>query len=182
MAEVFAEFDAPVFGPDGTPYEAQVCGAEAEEGSAGWEGWIEFVPLDGGPPLRSRRETTQSSRADIAHWATGLSAVYLEGALTRTLEPALPPPPPVTGPESLFEGPAPAAPLPVEPEPPSVLDPFSVYEKGEAVLRSQLASLSAWHLVNIVRAYDLSVLDTSTLETVSHAELVELIVDAVRRG
>ena len=37
-----------------------------------------------------------------------------------------------------------------------MLNPFSVYEKGEPLLRKQLGALSAWHLVNIVLAYELS--------------------------
>jgi len=31
-------------------------------------------------------------------------------------------------------------------------DPFSVYEKGEVILRQQLSALSSWHLVNIILA------------------------------
>ena len=37
-----------------------------------------------------------------------------------------------------------------------MLNPFSVYRKGEALLRSQLSALSGWHLVNIIVAYELS--------------------------
>ncbi len=87
MAEVFMEFQAPIIGSDGMVYRARACGREAPGGTAGWEGWIEFFPVDGGPPLRSRRETTQPNRADTEYWATGLTPVYLEGALERTLKP-----------------------------------------------------------------------------------------------
>ncbi len=45
----------------------------------------------------------------------------------------------------------------------SVMDPFSVYRKGEMLLRRQLAALSVWHLVNIVRAHGLSDLPSATL-------------------
>ena len=38
----------------------------------------------------------------------------------------------------------------------AVLDPFSVYQKGEALLRRQLSALAGWHLVNIIRKYELS--------------------------
>ena len=92
MAEVLVEFERPVLAPDGAAYRAQACGAEATDGTSHWEGWIEFLPMDGGRPLRSRRETTQPNRTDTHYWATGLSPVYLEGSLKRTLDPAKPPP------------------------------------------------------------------------------------------
>ena len=44
---------------------------------------IEFVPVHGGTPLRSSRETTQPNKADAEYWASGLTMVYLEGALER---------------------------------------------------------------------------------------------------
>ena len=62
-----------------------------------------------------------------------------------------------------------------------VLDPFSVYGKGEVLLRKQLAALSSWHLVNIVHAYRLASEDGSTLNRMAHPALVELIVGAVRK-
>jgi hypothetical protein len=62
----------------------------------------------------------------------------------------------------------------------SILNPFSVYRKGEALLRSQLSALSAWHLVNIIRAHDLSDLDPAVLDTMQAPVLVELIVTSVR--
>jgi hypothetical protein len=62
----------------------------------------------------------------------------------------------------------------------SILDPFSVYEKGEALLRKQLAALSAWHLVNIVREYELSDLPVETLNAMPGVELIDVIVAGVR--
>jgi hypothetical protein len=61
-----------------------------------------------------------------------------------------------------------------------VLDPFSVYEKGELLLRRQLGALSPRHLINIVRDYELSDADLNTLNSLRASELVELIVAAVR--
>lgn len=172
MAEVLVEFEHVVAAPDGTAYRAQACGAEAADGTGRWEGWIEFVPADGGNPLRSRRETTQPNRTDTAYWATGLSPVYLEGTLNRTLGPG-PATPVVKTAEAVFDGPArPGAP---------VLNPFSVYRKGETQLRGQLAALSAWHLANIARAYELSHLTAAALEAMAQPDLVELIVAGVRR-
>jgi len=85
MAEVLAQFDEPVVTREGRRYHAQACGAAAPNGL--WDGWIEFIPLDAGSPVRSPRETIQPNRVDAAYWATGLTTVFLEGALDRALNP-----------------------------------------------------------------------------------------------
>ena len=64
--------------------------------------------------------------------------------------------------------------------PESILNPFSVYRKAESLLRNQLTALSAWHLVNIIRAHDLSDIDPVVLETLEAPVLVELIITSVR--
>lgn len=127
--------------------------------------------------LRSGRETTQPNRQDAMYWATGLTAVYLEGALDRALRP--PGRAPIEpNPQPAYDGPAPEHAPPGAAE--AVLNPFSVFRKGEAALRAQLGALAQWHLVNIVRAYGLSDLGSATLTRMSAAELVELIVAEVR--
>ena len=68
MAETLLQFQEHVSGPDGTAYEARACGAPMAGGT--WQGWIEFIPVNGGAPLRSPRETTQPNRADTVYWAT----------------------------------------------------------------------------------------------------------------
>ena len=144
MAEVLVEYADVVTAPDGRRFTARACGSEY--GSHLWQGWLEFLPLDEGEPVRSGRETTQPNRQDTEYWATGLTPVYLEGALSRTLTPApkvgVPP-----APAPIFDGPATEA-LGPAPATESILNPFSVYRKGEALLRNQLNALSAWHLVN----------------------------------
>jgi hypothetical protein len=103
MAETLRRFSDPIAGRNGVQYEARVCAAELTDGL--WQGWIEFVPLDGGDAVRSPRETTQADRGDTVYWASGLTAVYLEGALDRALNPlriASPPSPE----RSIFSGPA----------------------------------------------------------------------------
>jgi hypothetical protein len=179
MAEVFVEFDTPIKAPDGIVYRAQACGAPMDDGTSRWEGWIEFLPVEGGDILRSHRETTQPNRADTAYWASGLSPVYLSGTLDRTLEPAAAVPAARRTKAPAFDGPAPTDAAP-EPAPAAVLNPFSVYRKGEALLRSQLGALSAWHLANIARAHNLTDLDTGALERADPADLIELIVAGVR--
>ena len=62
------------------------------------------------------------------------------------------------------------------------MNPFSVYRKGEALLRRQLSALSAWHLVNIIRDYKLSDVPVDELNARPAADLAELIISAVRGG
>ena len=152
MATVLAEFAEPILSSDRTPYRAQACGAATDDGM--WEGWIEFIPLDGGTSVRSPRETTQSKKEDAIYWASGLSATYLEGALDRARRG------PIVKPtarkrQPRFKSPAPEFTTVESPGggAHAILDPFSVYEKGEALLRQELRALSAWHLVNIITTY-----------------------------
>jgi hypothetical protein len=179
MAEVLAQFDGTVVSNEGVRYQAQACAAPNEDGM--WEGWIEFAPLDGGVPVRSPRETTQPNRTDAAYWASGLTTVYLEGALDRALHPRRKVSPAPA--RALFDSPAPISAPPVQAPTPAVnpvLNPFSVYEKGEHMLRSELGALSAWHLVNIVVAYRLSDEPLDRLKLLSAPALVDLITIAVR--
>jgi hypothetical protein len=175
VAEVFVEFTEPVVAKDGAAYVARACGRETDNGM--WQGWVEFLPLEGGEPIRSGRETTQPNRQDTAYWATGLTPVYLEGALDRALNPVAKAPN-VQAPEPVFDEPAPD--LAQQPFHESVLNPFSVYRKGEALLRSQLSALSGWHLVNIIMAYELSEQREADLAVTPASVLVELIVSTVR--
>lgn len=176
MAEVFVEFAEPVSTKNGARYIARACGAETANGH--WQGWIEFEPLSGGEVIRSGRETTQPNRTDTEYWATGLTPVFLEGALDRALNPLVRAERPSVPPPS-HDGPAPDF-LPSRPAAESILNPFSVYRKGEALLRSQLLAFSAWHLVNIIRAYELSPVEPAILNRMPPAALVETIVTAVR--
>jgi hypothetical protein len=170
-------FKAVVTSKDGILYQAKACGVESPRGL--WEGWIEFTPVDGGKPIRSARETTQPNRRDLEYWATGLTPIYLDGALQRVLSR----PGRVGAPRTerpAFDMPAPAVSYVPASIRESALDPFSVYEKGEPLLRRQLGALSAWHLVNIVLAHDLSDERADALNQRSPRSLIELIVTAVR--
>jgi hypothetical protein len=176
VAEVLVEFTELVVSSDGKSYTARACGSEMPEG--GWQGWLEFLPAGDGEPVRSGRETTQPNRVDTEYWATGLTPVYLEGALRRALKPLVRPlareiAPPV------FDGPAPNL-SEVDPNADSILNPFSVYRRGEVMLRKQLGALSGWHLVNIIRSHRLSDADPSVLEAAPPATLIELIVNGVK--
>lgn len=175
MAEVLHDYGL-FRSTDGAVYRVRACGSEMDESR--WQGWLEFQSIVGGETMRSARETTQPNRADLVYWSTGLSSVYIEGSLNRTLNPLVRPiAPPV--PPPVFDGPAPPS---TQGPPPtsSVLNPFSVYRKGETLLRDQLYALSPWHLVNIILAYELSEIPADELNLMPAAELIELIVASVR--
>src|SRR5687767_5535947 len=89
MTEVLLEYEEPVRSPQGARYRVRACGREMDRGR--WEGWFEFHPIDGGDPVRSPRETVQPKFSDLQYWATGISTIYLEGAIHRCLN-ALEPP------------------------------------------------------------------------------------------
>lgn len=179
MAEVLVQFQEPI-SAEGRFYVARVCGRAAPNGD-GWEGWIEFVPGDGSAVLRSRRETRQSSRDDLLYWATGLTRVYLEGSLERTLSSERVMPATVVVEPAYYDGPAPEpARVPVAVTSEAVLDPFSVYAKGEDLLRQELNALSIWHLRNIVQAYGLFDVEAPELQVLTRPELAERIILAVR--
>ncbi len=172
MAEILEKFSAVLVDDTGVQYHARAVGAEMTDGT--WQAWLEFVPLTGTVPIRSDRETTQPNRIDTVYWSTGLSPVYLEGALQRTLELLRKPVrrPATQGSLAAVIGHAVRTGHPV-------LNPFSVYGKGEWLLRTQLAALSAWHLVNIIEGYHLSDEPEWMLNRMAAPSLIELIVSEV---
>jgi hypothetical protein len=177
MAQVVSAFSDVFRTTAGTSYTVTACGRERTDGT--WEGWLEFAPDDTSPVLRTKRETTQPNLTDLQYWATGLTPVYLEGALARALEAA--PHTRSTGvPETpAYDSPAPSATI-EEPIEHPILDPFSVFAKGEDLLRQQLYALSERHLRVILRAYHLADPAEIDLEALSEAELVALILSGVR--
>jgi len=177
MAEVLVEFDAAFPGADGANYAPRACTRVGDGGL--WEGWIEFSDLDTGAVIRTGRETTQPTRDDMMYWATGLTRVYLEGALARAIGPA-----PAIEPlrvvhvDPEFDGPAPARDIVNAPAVRAVLDPFEVYAQGERVLRQELSALTVDHLRTIINAYALG--GGAGAESAVPKVLVEYIVAEVR--
>jgi hypothetical protein len=187
---------------EGVSYTVRACGRQREDGV--WEGWLEFEPGDGSTVLRTPRETTQPKLTALKYWASGLSAVYLEGAFDRAVDAELPdelpsynepaPPPSseeVPGP-SFEEIQSELEDLDAEVEDldeseledldEPVLDPFAVYNvEGEDALRQQLAVLNHAALQSIVRAFGLVAPGELDLEALDEPSLVDLIVAAVRR-
>jgi hypothetical protein len=81
MSTLIQEFTADVVDEDGAVFTARARGELDAHGI--WEGWVEFLPRAGGPPLRTGIETTQSHLEHLQYWASGLSPDYLESALRR---------------------------------------------------------------------------------------------------
>ena len=182
MAEVLVQFQESIQGANGTVYTAQVCGRDMGRGL--WEGWIEFTPEGSGTVIRTGQETTQPNRPDLYYWATGLTAAYLQGALTRASTP----------PHKVPDRTVSAAPAYNEPRPPrlandadgrahAILDPFAVYrDSGDTVLRGQLRALYIGQLRNIVKAYSLGTAGNAEVDALTKPVLVDLIVMAVEAG
>jgi hypothetical protein len=66
---------------DGTRWTVWLLGSEAPDGL--WDGALEFAGAAGVASHRTPRETRQPGRADLLYWFSGLTPVYLEGALDR---------------------------------------------------------------------------------------------------
>jgi hypothetical protein len=183
MPEVLTEFETTIRDENGREYIARACGRECDDGH--WEGWLEFVPLDGGVVVRSARETTQPNRVDTEYWATGLTPIFLEGALKRALNP-VEIVERVLDTRPVYEGPASDRPIVsvsgariFRSHP--VLNPFEAYKQGESILRGQLGALDAPRLRDIIRGYSLTAVDTAALVRLSPAELTDTIIAGVRR-
>jgi hypothetical protein len=177
MAEVLLSFDTPARDAFGE-YRARAIGRAAPDGM--WEGWLEFIPLDGsGEVLITGAESRQPEREHLVYWATGLTPVYLEGALARARRP-------VTVRVHQVEIPlsdAPAArtltvPAAVTPGPEPVLDPFEIGGRSSDILRQELGALNRPRLLNIIVAYGLNPAGAD-LNWMSDAQLIHFIVVAV---
>lgn len=175
MAEVLASFATPVSDNLGS-YYARAVGRPAPDNM--WEGWIEFVPVDGGSDvLVSGVESRQPEHQHLVYWATGLTNVYLEGALNRARKPHTVRVPVID--EPISDRPA-ARRVIVErviPKPEPVLDPFEIGERNLDILRQELTALNRPRLLNIISAYDLA--GDADVTRMSDPELIGLIVGAV---
>jgi hypothetical protein len=177
MAEVFRVFEEPVSDASGS-YHARVVGRRAEDGM--WEGWLEFVANAGtsAGPFISAVESRQPEREHLAYWASGLSLVYMEGALGRARSPVRLRAAPVDIPIS--DRPAPRAVAAREPagsgQP--ILDPFEVGARSLDVLGQELGALGPARLLNIIAAYRLNP-SNEDLAAMTERQLIRLIVSAV---
>lgn len=160
---------------EGVAYTVRACGRQRNDSV--WEGWLEFESDDGSTVLCTPRETTQPKLTDLKYWASGLTAVYLEGAFNRAVDAELPDELPTY--DEPAPGPSSEAVQSESDEP--VLNPFSVYVEGEDALRRRLAVLNHSALRSIVRAFELVGPGELDLEALDEPSLVDLIVAAVRQ-
>ncbi len=175
MAETFASFTDPVRHATGR-FHARAVGRHAEDGQ--WEGWLEYESLDDdGPLVVGPVESRQPNRHDLAYWASGLTAVFLQGALERALHPAtvrqrVPEPPASTEPATRIR-----SVRAVTPGPEAVLDPFDVGARSVDILRQELTALNRPRLLNIIAAHGLNPAGED-IDSLSDAQLVQFIVTA----
>jgi hypothetical protein len=175
MAEVLASYDAPVIDPTGT-YRARAVGRPAENHM--WEGWLEFVSIDDrATVIVGPVESRQPNRHDLLYWATGLTPVFLEGALHRAQNPLKVSVRPAEVPHSDAPAPRIVTTTRVEPGPEPVLDPFEIGSRSLSVLRQELSALNRPRLVNIIAAYAMNPRE-SDLSWMSDAQLITFIVTA----
>jgi hypothetical protein len=177
MAEVLTTFTTPVRDEFGE-YFARAVGRPA----AGhrWEAWIEFVPADGGADvLVSPVESRQPERVHLAYWASGLTHVYLEGALGRARHPVTVRVPIIDEPISDQPAERRVVMQRTIPRPEPVLNPFDVGGHSVDILRQELGALNRPRLLNIISAYELG--GRYNMTRMSDAQLVGIIVAAVER-
>ena len=82
MAELLREYPMLVGGVDDNAFVAQIWGRQMGDGR--WEAWIVFTPITHGQTRRTERETIQATRAGVEYWASGVTSIYLQGALHRS--------------------------------------------------------------------------------------------------
>ena len=175
MAEVLVDYETDVIYGD-TRYHPRAVGRLADDGM--WQGWIEFVPADDEEVVVTGVESTQPEHEHLVYWATGLTPVYLEGALARALKPP-------TVRMRVLEEPVSQAPAErvitdvVETSrPDAVLDPFDIGRRSLDVLRQELTALNRPRLLNIIAAYDLNPA-AKQIGWMTDQQLVTFIVTAV---
>jgi hypothetical protein len=166
----------PVTDSGGT-YVARAVGRQAADRM--WEGWIEFLPVNGeGTVLVSGVESRQPEREHLAYWASGLTPVYLEGALHRARTPVTVRVRPEATPVSTEPAPRVVRSTRAYAGPEPVLDPFEIGARNLDVLRQELTALNRARLLNIITAYDLNPA-REEIDWMTTAQLVHFIVVAV---
>ena len=162
-------------------FTARAIGRQASDHM--WEGWLEFIPVGTQPDAAAEAiigpvESRQPAREHLVYWATGLSPVYLEGALDRARKPLTVRVRHEDAPLSDEPAPRPRRVAAAASTPEAVLDPFDVGAKNLDILRQELTALNRARLLNIVRAYDLNPLQED-ISWMTDSQLVHFIVVAV---
>lgn len=178
MAEVLMEYGQPIV-DEHAEYQATVVGRRADDGM--WESWIEFSPRNGGRVLVSGVESRQPERTHLSYWASGLTPVYLEGALSRAKEPE---PRATADGNGLRHASGTAAKRNSRTRVRSsvvrdaVLDPFEVGARNLDVLRQHLMAFDRDRLLDIIAIFDLNPAGED-LAWMSDPQLVHFVVTAV---
>jgi hypothetical protein len=162
---------------DGRLYTAHACGRQRPDGT--WAGWIELVSLDGAGVLRTPHETTQPVLVELINWAGGVTSAHLQAALERAIHAARRFAFTRSPTQSFYDRPS-SPEQSVTGETAPVPDPFLAYAKGENVLRQQLAEVPSSLLRAMIIAYDFADPSDRDLHALTHVELIELIVGAIR--
>ena len=173
MAELLVEFDELVTSPEGKGYVARVWGEEDDIGR--WIGHIEFADPVTGESMWTDQETVQPNRRDLEYWVTGLSRVFLDGALVRAQHQSRR----ATNRPDTHTGSAGDADLANFVRFRSILDPFATYLQGEGVLRAELGALSTDQLRNVAAAF--AILSPETSASRGAEEIRDEIVRAARQ-
>lgn len=178
MAQVLLSFEEPVIDRD-CRYHVRVVGRLAEDGM--WEGWLEFEATNDPDcePVIGPVESRQPKREYLVYWATGLTTVFLQGALQRAREPI------VMRSRTVIEMPASDRPAkriihmpPSDRRPEALLDPFAIGSRSLDILRQELRALNRPRLLNIIEAYYLNP-GREDLGWMSDTQLARFIVVAV---
>ena len=123
MTELIADLPYRVVDAAGGEYFASVAAEQRADGV--WDAWLEFVPTDESDAFVTDVETTQSTRADLVHWAENLTETYVQGSFSRAVA--------ATTGSRLVTRKVDIEPLPVSPTtevPIGLEDPFELYARG----------------------------------------------------
>lgn len=171
MTELIAELPYRVIDAAGAEYYASVAAEQRPDGL--WEAWLEFVPTDESDALLTGVETTQSTRADLVHWAGTLTETYVQGAFSRAVAAT-------TGSRLVAQMAAvEAVPGPATPAVRTGLeDPFELYALGGTTgMKARLLGLPRSTLVSIIDAFGLNPAGKS-LSWLTQRQLVTFIATA----
>lgn len=157
---------APVATDSGRMYQPIIVAAVAADGH--WNAWIEFVDPDSGDVLRTGIETHQANEADLRHWASVLSDVYLQGAVKRATV--------SRGETAIHRRSAHQARLTGLGG--SAPDPFVLFGHGEHVLRRELLLFNRATLRGLILIHKLNPAGLC-LAKFTKAQLVTFIVTAI---
>jgi hypothetical protein len=157
---------APVATESGRVYHPSIVAGVAADGH--WNAWLEFVDPGSGDVLRTGIETHQANEADLHHWASVLSDVYLQGAVGRATV--------SRGETAIHRRSANQAKLAGLGA--SVPDPFELFEHGEHVLRRELLLFKPATLRGLILTHELNP-QRLDLAKFTKAQLVTFIVTAI---